>query len=399
MGLGPGGLGVVRSLDRMGVEVHGVYGARGVDIGHHSRLLKGRWPIHDTGSDAKVMAVLKGIRRRVSPGGRMALFPANDRYALLVSKQRHELAKEFLLRVPPDGNETTFLDKRETAALCQRHGVETPRSCLPDDRSEVERAARDFHYPVILKPALQDDPDFPGKNVVVTDAAGLLAFFHAQPELVQRTLLQELVPSGDGHIIGINTYSGADGRVLACTSHRRLRQCLPDRVSTCFGVTETFEALQESTIRFLDGLGYVGFAGVEYAQDVETGACYFLELNARVVLPNQLFADAGVDLTAIGYREMCGLPTPPRPTQRDGVYWMDFHRDAPSAYIRWRRGQLGLREWAGDLRKVTSRATLAAHDPKPLAASLAALVSVAVGRASGNQSGSLRSITDLLRSA
>ena len=74
-----------------------------------------------------------------------------------------------------------------------------------------------------------------------------------------------------------------------------------------------------STTAFLDEIGYVGFTGVEYAEDAVTGERYFLELNARAVLPNQLFADAGVDLTAIGYLEMCGADIPRGLVQRDGA--------------------------------------------------------------------------------
>ena len=398
MGLGPGGLGAVRSLARLGVKVHGIYSGSGIEVGRYSRLLHGRWSLRGAGSDAAVITLLRGIRRRVSPGQRMALLPMADRHAILVSRHRSELEEDFLLRVPPVGIETTFLDKRATVGVCLRQGVPIPHSCVPEGPEDIEHAAGQFRFPVIIKPALQEDPDFPGKNVIVDDAAGLVAFYDDHPDLVRRTMFQELIPSGDGHIIGVNTYSGADGRVLAWTSHRRLRQWLPDRGASCYAVSEKQTALRELTVRLLDDLGYVGFAGVEYAEDVSTGEHSFLELNARVVLPNQLFADAGVDLTAIGYLEMCGRPTPQGVVQQDGVYWMDFHRDLPSSFIRWRRGQLGIREWIGDLRRVSSRATFDVRDPKPFVASLALLALAATGRSPARQSRSLRSVSDLVRS-
>ena len=60
------------------------------------------------------------------------------------------------------------------------------------------------------------------------------------------------------------------------------------------------------TTSFLNEIGYIGFAGVEFAEEVETGEIFFLKLNARAVLPNWLTADAGIDLTTIGYLEMSG---------------------------------------------------------------------------------------------
>ena len=328
----------------------------------------------------------------------MVLIPANDTYARFVSVHRAELADGFVFRVPPPSIESTFLDKRATVEVCLRQRMPIPRSCVPDDLADVERAAGDFRFPVIIKPALQDDPGFPGKNVVVADRDAFLAFYGSRPDLISRTMFQELVPSGDGHIVGVNTFSGADGRVLAWTSHRRLRQWLPDHGASCFAVTETLDSLREQTIRFLDDLGYVGFTGVEYAEDAVTGQRLFLELNARVVLPNRLFADAGVDLTAIGYLEMCGQTTPWGLVQRDGVYWMDFHRDLPSSLVKWRRGQLSLRGWAGSLRRVTSYATFDPRDPKPFAATLVHLASAVSGQSSGRQMGSPRAFTRLLGS-
>jgi predicted ATP-grasp superfamily ATP-dependent carboligase len=397
MGLGPGGLGVLRSLARLGVEVHGVYAYRG-DVGRHSRALRGRHLVVDRGNGSEVMTTLRRIRRHVSPGERMVLFPTNDTYALFVSERRSELEEDFLFRVPPASIKATFLDKRATVGVCLRHGIPIPRSCVPASPADVEQGAKDFGFPVIIKPALQDDAGFPGKNVVAASADELLAFYDGRPDLVERTMFQEVIPSGDGHIVGINTYSGADGRVLAWTSHRRLRQWLPDRGASCYAVSETLTSLQEPTIRFLDDLGYVGFAGVEYAEDVATGQRFFLELNARVVLPNRLFADSGVDLTAIGYLEMCGQPTPRDLVQRDGVYWMDFQRDLLSSFVTWRRGRLGLFEWLGGLRRTTSHATFDLRDPKPFVASLASLASAALGRSSGRQLGSRRAFTDLFRS-
>ena len=66
---------------------------------------------------------------------------------------------------------------------------------------------------------------------------------------------------------------------------------------------------------------------------------------------------------------------------------MDFHRDLPSSLVKWRRGQLGLREWAGSLRRVTSYATFDRRDPKPFAATLVHLASAAVGPVLGPPDG------------
>ena len=144
-----------------------------------------------------------------------------------------------------------------------------------------------------------------------------------------RTIFQEIVPSGDGHIEVVTTYSDIHGSVLASISGKRLRQWLRDVESASFFTTVTLPDLQVQSRSFLEDIGCVGFAQIEYAEDVRTGEMFFLELNARTVYSNQLFADAGIDLSAIGYLDLNGESPPLESRQRDGVYSIDIHRDIP----------------------------------------------------------------------
>lgn len=396
LGLSPTGLGVLRSLSRLGVAVYGVYSDPGAETARHSRLLRGRFRITDAKSDDEILNVLESVRRRAGWPERMVIIPTSDRYARFLSEHRARLDAAFVFRVPPVEIETAFLDKRASVDICLRQGIPIPRSCVPDTIEDVEEAATQFKYPVIIKPAGGGAAAFPGKNVIVASADELVAFYRSHPDLVVNTICQEFIRSGDGHILYVATYSGADGKVRARFSFRKLRQWLPDRGVTSYGVSQTYTDLLDVTTAFLDSIGYVGFTGVEYAEDAVTGQRYFLELNARAVLPNQLFADAGVDLTTIGYLEMCGADTPRGLAQRDGVYWINFLHDIPSALVRRSRGELSVSEWLRDAWRATSFSDWDRHDPKPFVASLTRLGATAVGLSSGKQVRSIRSLPNLV---
>lgn len=387
----------MRSLARLGVEVHGVYADPAADIARHSRLLRTRYRLADSDSDEEIIQVLGSIRRKTDASHRPVVIPTSDRFARFLSAHGATLEADFLFRVPPAEIQTTFLDKRSTVEICRRHDIPIPRTCVPDVLDEVEHAARAFHYPVIIKPASGHAVGFPGKNVIAVSPDELLAFYRSHPDLVRDTVFQELIDSGDGHILYVSTYSGAEGTVLARCSFRKLRQWLPDRGVTSYGVSETLPGLLEQTTEFLNKLGYRGFTGVEFAEDANTGEAFFLELNARAVLPNQLFADAGVDLTAIGYLEMCGFPIPSGLVQRDGVYWINLVHDIPSSIVRWSRGGSGLRPWLRDAWQATSFAVWDRHDLRPFVASVARLGAVMVGLSPGKQVRSIRSLAGLIR--
>ena len=396
LGLTATGLGVLRSLERLGVEVHGVYSDPGAEIGRHSRMLRTVHRLADLESDREILDVLEKVRLLAGSPNLMVLIPASDRYARFMSENRATLETAFLFRVPPPAIATTFLDKRSTAEICRRHGVTIPRTCVPETLEDVEREAAQVRYPIIIKPA-GIHAGFPGKNVKIADSEELLAFYRSHTDLIPHTVFQELINSGDGHILYVSTFSGADGTVLARCSFRKLRQWLPDRGVTSYGVSETFRELLDMTTSFLNETGYVGFAGVEFAQEVGTGEIFFLELNARTVLPNRLTADAGIDLTTIGYLEMCGADVPQGLVQRDGIYWIDLQHDIPSAFVRRSRGELTLREWVRDVRRATSYSSWDRRDPKPFLASMARLGTTGLGLTSGKQIHSIRSLPRLRR--
>lgn len=392
LGLSATGLGVVRSLARLGVEVHGVYADPASEIARHSRHVLTRHRLTDPGSDEQLLAILARIRELAGTTLPMPVFPTSDRYAKFLSAWREELEPAFTIRVPGRGTESAFLDKRATEAICRRHGIRTPRTCSPDTIEDVERAASTFDYPVIIKPSGAPTPGFPGKNAIADNAGQLVDFYRAHPDLTTRTVFQELIESGDGHILYVATYSGAEGKVLARVSFRKLRQWLPDRGVTSYGVSEIFPELLESTTAFLDAIEYVGFTGVEFAEDARTGQTYFLELNARAVLPNQLFVDSGVDLTAVAYLEMCGAEVPSGLRQRDGVYWMNFLHDIPSSVVRYSRRELGICAWLRDAWRATSFASWDRLDPKPFAASALRLAATSLGLSSGKQVRSVKAL-------
>ena len=386
-------MGVLRSLGRLGVDVYGVYSDPSAEIARHSNSLRARYRVSDIHSNAEILHVLRSIRIRAGTPAKMVLIPcANDTLARFVSVHREVLQDDFLFRTPPPAIGETFLDKRATVDICRKYGMPIPTSFVPNTIEEIERAAGQLRFPVIIKPASHDEADFPGKNVVASSAGELVEFYRERTELIPRSMFQEVVPSGDGRIVTVTSYSDLRGSVLAQASSRKLRQWLPDTGSGCFSVSETLPHLLETTRTFLESIGYVGFSSIEYAEDAQSGEWRFLELNARVVYRNQQHADAGVDLTAIGYMEMCGDEPPRVLTQRDDVYWVDIHRDIPSFVVKWLRHELTFAEWLKSLRRASSFAIYYRHDLKPFVASIMRMLALGLGLASGGQARPNRSL-------
>jgi D-aspartate ligase len=360
------GVAVIRSLGRLGVRCGLVHATSRADFAHRSRYLACSESIPGDSEDAAVEAAIHRISAVIGRE-RVVLIPTTDRFSQYLSRHRESLGGHFVVCNPDGGLCDTFLDKWKTAELCRDKGVLIPSTACPQTAAELADVAATMTYPVIVKPRYTFASGFPGKNAVFQDATGLSAFL-ADGSLLGRCVVQQIVRSGDGDILVTATYSSADRKVQAIYSGRKLRQYLPDYGATCFGISEKHSVLEATTQRFLDEIGYRGFAALEFARSRDDGKSYFLELNTRTYYHNQLFADAGIDLTqvafldAIGrdFREILGPLV-----QRDGLRWLDFRRDFLSMRIKRRQGRITLAGWLASLLTARSYAYWNPQDPLP----------------------------------
>jgi predicted ATP-grasp superfamily ATP-dependent carboligase len=90
------------------------------------------------------------------------------------------------------------------------------------------------------------------------------------------------MPSGDGDIIVVSTYSDQEGRVIANYSGRRIRQYRPNFGAACYAISERHTALEKLSREFLNAIGYRGFSMLEFARGRQDGCNYFLELDTRM---------------------------------------------------------------------------------------------------------------------
>jgi D-aspartate ligase len=360
------GLGVIRSLGRINVRCAAVCAPARGDPARFSRYLAFTREIPLDAPDGIYIQALRQIAGRLQRLP-VVLIPTTDRYSELLARNEDQIRRDFLVCNPARSVCDMFLDKWSTAELCKRNDILIPFTACPETSAELERLASEVEYPVIVKPRYTFGNLFPGKNAVFDCRDELLAFFRSH-RLFGHCVVQKIIPSGDGDILVTASYSSDKGRVQALYSGRKIRQYLPDYGATCFGLSERHPDLEAITRILLESIGYNGFAALEFARSRVDGRTYFLELNTRTYYHNQLFADAGVDLTQIGYLSAIGQDFATlfgAPTQRDGLVWLDFRRDYRSMRIKRRAGQITLAAWLHSLVTARSFAVWNWRDPRP----------------------------------
>ncbi len=144
-----GGLGILRSLGRLGVPVYSV-DADWWEPAYSSRFCRGRFLLDTENRPAEEsIARLLEIGRKV--GGRPLLIPTTDPGAIWVAE--HAAALDSAYRFPRQDAALVraLCDKSRMQDLARRSGVPTAQTVVPRSKEDVEQFLATAIFPVMVK--------------------------------------------------------------------------------------------------------------------------------------------------------------------------------------------------------------------------------------------------------
>ena len=366
LGFHYGGLGVARSLGRLGVRVHGVDRDRRAP-GFASRYCRSAhvWdceqaPVADT------LIFLDDLGKRVGPA---VLIPTTDAAAVLVAEHADELAPRFLFPRPSPRVVRALTDKREVFRLAHEHGVPTPAVAFPRSRDDVLQFLSRASFPVVLKainPTRLERRT--GRRLLVARTAEELLRHYAEWEDgdAPNLMLQEYVPGDDTTVWMFNGVFNEWSECVAGFTGRKLRQHPAQGGATSLGVCADNPEVARLTIAFMWALRYQGVLDIGFRYDARDGLYKLLDPNPRIGATFRLFVDEqGMDVARFLYSDLTGQPVWLAP-MRAGRKWIVEDADLDSSLVRARDGRLTLRGWLGSLRGVEEGAWFARDDLRPL---------------------------------
>jgi D-aspartate ligase len=149
-----GGLGVIRSLGRLGIPVYAVHEGRWAPPAT-SRYLSGGFVWETPGGAPddpdRLLDGLLAMAERV--GSPAIVVPTDDAAAIFVAEHAGKLEDHFRFPRPPVELPRTLASKRGLSQLCHQLGVPCPKAVLPTSRAEVETFLEDAAFPVVVKGA------------------------------------------------------------------------------------------------------------------------------------------------------------------------------------------------------------------------------------------------------
>ena len=143
------GVGIARSLGRVGVPVYGVCEDR-FTPGGVSRYVRGRflWR-NDLISPGEFLAGMQEIANRI--GRRSIVIPTDDRGAILLAEHAGALTDTFSFPAVPSNLPRTLASKKGLFGLCRDLGVPCPEAVFPETSDDVERFLTSAAFPIIAK--------------------------------------------------------------------------------------------------------------------------------------------------------------------------------------------------------------------------------------------------------
>jgi predicted ATP-grasp superfamily ATP-dependent carboligase len=187
-------------------------------------------------------------------------------------------------------------------------------------------------------------------------------------------MLQEYIPGDDDQIYIFNGYFDRQSRCLAGFTGHKIRQFPVHVGCASLGVCRSNEAVAQTTIRFMQAIGYQGILDIGYRYDPRDGQYKVLDANPRVGQAFRLFvAENDMDVVKSLYLDLTGqeqfaiVP-------REGRRWLIEDFDVISSLHYYQEGTLRPLQWLRSFKCVEEAAWFSWRDPLPFLVMLGQLL-------------------------
>ncbi|HPT78626.1 MAG TPA: carboxylate--amine ligase [Candidatus Atribacteria bacterium] len=361
------GLSIIRCLGMHGIKVAAVdYGRKGT-YGFHSKYLSEALigPHYKQDPEGFLSFLVEYAKKQPAPP---VLFASADPYVEFMDKHLDVLRQYFLIPSIEQGLYTRVMNKDTLHALAAEHGVRVPETVRPTDEDYLDKVESIIKYPCLVKPT--DSPAFVSvfrkKVFKVFSRQELTEAVSKAREAGLDVIIQRIIPGFDDHMYTFDAYLNADSKVTHWTTCQKYRQYPINFGASVYTGQKHVQELYDIGAKFLESIGWKGFAEIEFKKDAETGEFYLIEVNVRTTNLNNLLFKSGLNMPYIAYRELTGSPLEPKAVDYDTgyVFWYAFEDIlAVRDYIR--TGQLTLGQVLKSYFRKKAHAIWSIKDPRP----------------------------------
>jgi D-aspartate ligase len=356
-----GGLGIIRSLGRLGIPVYTVAEDH-LTPAATSRYLAGSfvWSAGDLPRPQMLEALARIGRNLDRP---TILIPTDDLGAILVAEESATLRQWFIFPDISAGMPRNLANKGMLYTVCRQMGVPCPNTLVPTTLSDVTEFVESTRFPMVAKAAagwLNPKP----KTSIVHSERELVDVWHSTRNSPNPNLLiQEYIPDGEDWFF--HGYCNGASDCLAGFTGMKHRSLPPHFGITTLGKSVTNDVLFHQVETLLKAISYAGIMDLDYRFDERDRQYKLLDFNPRIGAQFRVFEDDnGLDVARALYRDLTGQIVR-RSKQVDGRVFVVEPDDLRASVTYFRRGELSACAWLHSFKGRKEFAWFSWDDPLP----------------------------------
>jgi predicted ATP-grasp superfamily ATP-dependent carboligase len=343
LGLGPTGLGVVRSLATGGAPVTALFPQHHRSPYSYTRLCK-KIPVASQSREDLWNSLLPFGASGVRP----ILFFTSDLDVVEASARREQLCQSFRFLLPDHHQLQTLMQKTSFAAFATANGLPTPKTFLVENGAGWDRILEEGVFPCIIKPRYHTSSwgkaGF-SKTFTAQSRNDLNKVIRTVDGIEQDFVIQEWIPGPDSDVFFYLAYYNQCAEAIVSFTGRKIRQWAPRTGSTSMAEPVENPEVKELAQHLFKLVSFRGIGSVEFKLDRRDGKFKIIEPTVgRANLQSEVATANGVN---IAYRAYCDLaeiePDHTEVTERK-VRWVFLERDLRSSLYYLRRRETTLRD-------------------------------------------------------
>ena len=232
---------------------------------------------------------------------KLILFGCGDWYVRIVIENKEKLAPYYIIPYIDEELLSRIVLKDKFYEICEEIGVDYPKTYVYECGKENDLKF-DFNYPVIAKPAnsaMYHYAKFAGKKKVFkfNSEKELRAMLRRleQTQYNYKFLIQDMIPGDDSYMRVLTCYCDKNSKVrFAALGHTLIEDPSPTAIGNPVAiVNEVNPDIVAAATKFLEHIGYVGFANFDVKYDERDGKYKFFEINVRLGRSNFYVTGSG----------------------------------------------------------------------------------------------------------
>ena len=255
--------------------------------------------------------LLKILKEYKNEYEKLVVVPCSDYYCAMLSRHYDKFEGLITNRFISEELLNTLDTKDKFYVLCEKYGMDYPKTYVAEPWDRIAAVDKlPFDFPIVVKPENSNATDylhcsFEGKKKVFffNDREAYIKVMESmnRSDYKGKLIIQEFIEGADDAMRVMNSYSDSSGKVRAmCLGQPILEEYAPKTIGNYAAIISRSDSeIYAKVKKFLEEIGYVGFANIDMKYDKKNERYVLFEINPRLGRSSFFVRGAGINMMKV----------------------------------------------------------------------------------------------------